>query len=160
MMVRTVWLGLAFLIATCGLVTFKISIATLAKQQIASADETTMTADRDAAPTIKADRFDVNYLDDVPAKTSVHTISIVIPQPAPKARPEKIISRHWHAGYARVTKRSIQRQREASRSRTEVEDVNRRSNLALTQFWCSPIILRQLVWLKADRFSRGRTFDV
>jgi hypothetical protein len=120
MMLRTVWLGLAFFIATCGLVTFKISIATLAKQQIASADATTMTADRDAAPSIKADRLDVNYLDDVPAKTSVHTISIVIPQSAPKARPEKItkiISRHWHAGYARVAKRSIQRQREASRSR-------------------------------------------
>jgi hypothetical protein len=119
-MVRTVWLGLAFLIAICGLVTFKISIATLAKQQIASGDATTMTADRDAAPSIKADRLDVNYLDDLPAKTSVHTISIVIPQPAPKARPEKItkiISRHWHEGYARVTKRSIQRQREVSRSR-------------------------------------------
>jgi len=38
--------------------------------------------------------------------------------------------------------------------------VNRRSILALTQFWCSSFILRRLIWPEADRFCHGRTFGV
>jgi hypothetical protein len=118
-MVRTVWVGLIFLIAICGLVAFKIGTATSSKS-VASIDIPAEPADEETAPSVKADRLDVNYQDVVPDKTSVQTIPIVIPAPAPKAQPEKvakIIGRHWHEGYAKITRRTIQRQREVSRSR-------------------------------------------
>jgi flagellar basal body-associated protein FliL len=117
-MVKTVWLGLVFLIAIGGLIAY--NFATSAKHQTASADPAAVNADTRGAPSAKADRLDVNYLEDLPDKTSVHTIPIVLSEPAAKAGPEKvtkIISRHWHEGYARITKRSIRRQQEASRSR-------------------------------------------
>lgn len=114
---RTVWLGLVFLIAIGGLIAY--NFATGAKHQTASAEPTTAIADTQDAPSAKGDRLDVNYLEDVPNKTPVHTIPIILSAPAAKAVPEKvteIIGRHWHEGYARLTKRSIRRQREASRS--------------------------------------------
>jgi site-specific recombinase XerD len=38
--------------------------------------------------------------------------------------------------------------------------VIRRAILALTQFWCSSVILRRLAWPEANRSFRVRTFDV
>jgi hypothetical protein len=117
-MVRTVWLGLVFLIAIGGLIAY--NFATRAKHQAAFADPTAAIADNLDAPSAKADRLDVNYLEELPDKTSVHTIPIILLERAAKDGPEKvskIISRHWHQGYARITKRSIRRLREASRSR-------------------------------------------
>jgi hypothetical protein len=117
-MVRTVWLGLVFLIAIGGLIAY--NFATGAKHQAAFADPTVAIADTQDAPSTKADRLDVDYLEDVPDKTPVHTIPIVLSKPPAKAEPEKvtkIISRHWHERYARITKRSARRQQEASRSR-------------------------------------------
>jgi transposase len=35
--------------------------------------------------------------------------------------------------------------------------VNRRANLALTQFWCSWFIRRRSIWPEEDRYCRGRT---
>jgi len=48
----------------------------------------------------------------------------------------------------------------AARVRPYRRPVNRRSNLALTRFWCSSFIRRRLVWPAADRYCRGRTFVV
>jgi hypothetical protein len=119
-MLRTVWLGLIFLIAICGAIAYRIGFSSTSAHRPASADATAAIADTQDAPSAKADRLDVNYLDDVPDKTSVHTIPIILSEPAANAGPEKvtkIIGHHWHEGYARITKRTIRRQREASRSR-------------------------------------------
>ena len=119
-MVRTVWLAFVFLIAIGGLITYKIGFATPAMHRTASADQPAAIAETTDTPLAKADRLDVNYLEDAPDKTQVHTIPIVLSEPAVRVQPEKapkIVSRHWHEGYASITKRSIRRQREASRAR-------------------------------------------
>lgn len=82
-----------------------------------------VTAPNDG-PAAKTDRLDVDYLQDLPKQTLVHTIPIVISNPgipakaeSEKAAPEKatkVTSRHWRASYARLTRRHYRHQREAS----------------------------------------------
>jgi hypothetical protein len=118
-MVRTFWLGFVFLIAIGGLIAYKTSFAIPAARQTASVDAPAALADTQHIPLAKADRLDVNYLDDVPDKTPIRTIPINLSEPA-EARPEKvtkIISRHWHVGYGRMRKRSARLLRFASRSK-------------------------------------------
>ena len=117
-MVRTVWLALSFLIGICALAALKVSIATPAKQQAAFA-ETTIGANTDQAPLTKADKLEVSYVDEAPDKIVVKAIKIVPPEAAPRP-PEKItkiIGRHWHEGYAKITKRSARNRRDASRTK-------------------------------------------
>jgi hypothetical protein len=149
---RTVWIGLVCLISICGLAVYKISSAAPAPTQAASADATyadptTLIADirgsqatPDAlatqdAPATKTDRLDVDYLQDVPNKTLVHTIPIVISDPAvPAAKPDPDkasasdkatrISRHWRSSYARLTRRHIRHQREVSKPAVEAKSTH------------------------------------
>jgi DNA-binding transcriptional LysR family regulator len=50
--------------------------------------------------------------------------------------------------------------RQAWKSLEAAIDVNRRSNLALTQFWCTSFIRHRSVWPEAGQFCRARTFAV
>jgi hypothetical protein len=157
---RTVWIGLVCLITICGLTAYKIGFAAPAKNQAASADPSAVIANADYAsttkvaeatsdaaaskddvastevaatkdaPATKTDRLDVDYLQDVPDKTLVHTIPIVLSDPAAKAEPEKasppekgtrIASRHWRSSYARLSHRHIRHQREVTHSTNEVK---------------------------------------
>jgi hypothetical protein len=109
-MVRTNWLALASLIAICGMAALKGSIATInsARQgaETASLSEADIESD---TPTTKADKLDVNSFDEAPAKLLVHTIPIVVTEPSPTPAAEKvtkIIGRHWHERYARMSRRS------------------------------------------------------
>src|ERR1035437_2839515 len=118
-MVRTVWLALVFLIGICGLAALKVSVATRAKQETAFA-ETTIGANTNQDPLTKADKLEVSYFDEVPDKKVVRLIPIALPQAARLTPPEKstkIISRHWHEGYAKITKRSARNRRVASRTK-------------------------------------------
>ncbi len=75
-------------------------------------------------PAAKSDRLDVDYLQDLPKQTLVHTIPIVLSNPGvpAKAEPEKaapekssrIASRHWRSSYARLTRHHYRRQREVA----------------------------------------------
>jgi hypothetical protein len=117
-MVRTVFVALVFLIGISALAAFKISIATPAKQQ-AAFTETTVGVSASQSPFSKADKLDVSFVDDAPDKKVVRLIPIVLPssaQPAQSEPPEKvakIISRHWHEGDAKITKRSARNRRVA-----------------------------------------------
>jgi hypothetical protein len=116
-MVRTVWLALVFLIGICGLAALKVSVATRAKQDAAFA-ETTIGANTNQDPLTKADKLEVSYFDEAPDKKVVRLIAL--PQAAQLNPPEKItkiISRHWHEGYAKITKRSARNRRVASRAK-------------------------------------------
>jgi hypothetical protein len=141
-MVRTVWIGLVCLIAICGLTAYKVGFAAAARNQADSAAPLAVVADVQAVvassdgPEIKdglatkTDRLDVDYLQDVPGKTLIHTIPIVISNPATpaaKADPDKastpekstrIVSRHWRSSYARYTRHHYRHQREVSRPPT------------------------------------------
>jgi hypothetical protein len=145
MTVRTAWIGLVCLIAIGGLTAYKIGFAAPARSQAVSAVPAVMIADAQGEPAIhqtpesrddppaKTDRLDVDYLQDVPGKTLVHTIPIVISNPgvpAAKADPEKAsaserthtVSRHWRSSYARYTRRHYYRHpREAARPATEAK---------------------------------------
>jgi hypothetical protein len=119
-MKRTVWLALSFLTIIGALVAFKVSIATPAKQQAAFADMTmgANTANQDE-PLAKADKLDVSYVDEAPDKNVVRLIPIGLPtsaQPEPREKFNKIVSRHWHEGYAKTTKRSPRNRRVASKA--------------------------------------------
>jgi hypothetical protein len=147
-MVRTAWIGLVCLIAICGLTAYKVGFATPAGSQAAAAplavitDAQGVTASNDApetrdGPASKTDRLDVDYLQDVPGKTLVHTIPIVISNPAipaapaAKSEPEKApaperntrsFSRHWRSSYARYTRRHFRHHpREVPRPTTETK---------------------------------------
>jgi hypothetical protein len=68
---------------------------------------------------VKADKLEVSYVEDVPHKKLLKSITIVLPaetttKPAEKA--VKIISRHWHAGYDKMTVRPRDR-RDVSRAK-------------------------------------------
>jgi hypothetical protein len=113
-MKRTVWLTLGFLAAVLALAALKLSIA-----MPAPVVETTTTGMNNSQDTlIKADKLDVSEVDKVPDKKVVRPIPIEItPRPAqPEAREKvtKIISRHWHEGYAKITKRTAHNRRIAS----------------------------------------------
>jgi hypothetical protein len=98
-MKRTVWLALGFLIVVGALAALKFKIATPAKEQAAFADT------------------DVSYVDEAPDKKVVRLIPIALPTtapPGPREKVTKIISRHWHEGYAKVTKRFARNRRVAS----------------------------------------------
>src|ERR1700761_1878697 len=86
-MVRTVWVGLICLIAICGLTAYKVGFAASAGNRAAAAAPlgavvadakavaaSSETPDIKDAPATKTDRLDVDYLQDVPGKTLVHTI--------------------------------------------------------------------------------------
>jgi hypothetical protein len=150
-MVRTVWIGLVCLIVICGLTAYKIGFAAPARNsagnQAAAAAPVAALADAQGSPAAhespdtrddpaaKTDRLDVDYLQDVPGKMLVHTIPIVISNPATpavsatKAEPEKTsahehthtVSRHWRSSYARYTRRHYRHSREAARPATEAK---------------------------------------
>jgi hypothetical protein len=118
-MVRTVWLALVFLIGICGVAALKVSVATRAKQDAAFA-ETTIGTNTNQDPLTKADKLEVSYFDEAPDKKVVRLIPIALPQAAQLNPPEKIskiMSRHWHEGYAKITKRSARNRRVASRTK-------------------------------------------
>jgi hypothetical protein len=104
-MMRTVWLALILLIGICAMATLKVSIATSAKQEAAFAD-TAIEADVSHDASVKADKLEVNYIEEAPDKKLVRSITIVPPPvaaPKPREKITKIISRHWHEGYAKMT---------------------------------------------------------
>jgi hypothetical protein len=115
---RPVWLALSFLIVICALAALKVSIATPAKEQ-ALFDEATVSATTNQdRPLLKADKLDVSYVDETADKKVVRLIPILLPeatQPEPREKTTEIISRHWHEGYAGITKRSARDRRVASR---------------------------------------------
>jgi hypothetical protein len=83
----------------------KVSIATSAKQEAAFAD-TAIEADVSHDASVKADKLEVNYIEEAPDKKLVRSITIVLPPvaaPKPREKITKIISRHWHEGYAKMT---------------------------------------------------------
>jgi hypothetical protein len=100
-MARPVWLALIFLIGICALAALKVGIASPAKQQAALAEEVIEVSVNALA---KADKLDV---EEIPDKKIIRSIAIVQPEAAPK-QTTKIISRHWHDGYA-ARKRSHHR---------------------------------------------------
>jgi hypothetical protein len=107
-MARPLWLALVFLIGICALAALKVSIARPAKQQAALADELIEVFGNTLA---KADKLDV---EEIPDKKIIRSIAIVQPEPAPK-QTTKIISRHWHDGYAKAKARKRSHHRHVSR---------------------------------------------
>jgi hypothetical protein len=106
---RPVWLALSFLIVICALAALKVSIATPAKEQAAFDETAVSTNANQDHPLLKADKLEVSYVDDAPDKKVVRLIPILLPQatqPEPREKTTEIISRHWHEGYAKITKRS------------------------------------------------------
>ncbi len=97
-MARPVWLALIFLIGICALAALKVGIASPAKTQAAIADEVIEVSVNALA---KADKLDV---EEIPDKKIIRSIAIVPPEAAPK-QTTKIISRHWHDGYAKAKAR-------------------------------------------------------
>jgi hypothetical protein len=87
----------------------KVSIARPAKQQAALADEVPELSWNALA---KADKLDV---EEIPDKKVIRSIAIVAPEPAPRQE-TKIISRHWHEGYAKA-KETRHHHRYASRKK-------------------------------------------
>ena len=93
----------------------------------ASVQDTPASSDNPTSgddPAAKSDRLDVDYLQDLPKQTLVHTIPIVLSNPGvpakvepEKATPEKssrTASRHWRSSYARLTRHHYRRQREVA----------------------------------------------
>jgi hypothetical protein len=116
-MKRTVWLALGFLIVVGALAALKFKIATPAKEQAAFADTAIGGNIANQDPLAKADKLDVSYVDEAPDKKVVRLIPIALPTtapPGPREKVTKIISRHWHEGYAKVTKRFARNRRVAS----------------------------------------------
>ena len=107
-MARPVLLALIFLIGICALAALKVGIASPAKQQAALAEEVTEVSVNALA---KADKLDV---EEIPDKKIIRSIAIVQPEAAPK-QTTKIISRHWHDGYARAKARKHSHHRHVSR---------------------------------------------
>lgn len=108
-MIRTVWLALVCLIAVGALAALKAGVATPAKQQAELSANVIGTA-AEALP--KADRLGVSLRDNVPENQTVKTTTIILPKtPTDDAGPNqptkinKIISRHWHEGSTKMTKR-------------------------------------------------------
>jgi hypothetical protein len=107
-MARPVWLALIFLMGICALAALKVSIASPAKQQAALADEVIEVSVNALA---KADKLDV---EEIPDKKIIRSIAIVQPEAAPK-QTTKIVSRHWHDGYAKAKARKRPHHRHVSR---------------------------------------------
>jgi hypothetical protein len=107
-MARPVWLALIFLIGICALAALKVGIASPAKTQAALADEVIEVSVNALA---KADKLDV---EEIPDKKIIRSIAIVQPEAAPK-QTTKIISRHWHDGYAKAKARKRPHHRHVSR---------------------------------------------
>jgi hypothetical protein len=94
-MARPLWLALVFLIGICALAALKVSIARPAKQQAALADELIEVSGNALA---KADKLAV---EEIPDKKIIRSIAIAKPGAAPE-QITRIISRHWHDGYAKA----------------------------------------------------------
>jgi hypothetical protein len=117
---RTLWLALGFLTIVCALTALKAGVATPAKQQAAFSSGDVIEVDASQEPLPKADRLDVNYLEDMPDKKAVQTTKVIVfgadlkAAPSPLEKPAKILSRHWHEGDAKITKGSAPDRRAAS----------------------------------------------
>ena len=107
-MARPVWLALIFLMGICALAALKVSIASPAKQQAALADEVIEVSVNALA---KADKLDV---EEIPDRKIIRSIAIAQPEAAPE-QTTKIISRHWHDGYAKAKARKRPQHRQVSR---------------------------------------------
>jgi hypothetical protein len=101
-MARPIWLAVIFLIGVCALAALKVSIARPAKQQSALADEVVELSGNVLA---KADRLEA---EEIPDKKIIRSIAIVQTDAPPK-QTTKIISRHWHDGYAKAKPRKHHR---------------------------------------------------
>jgi hypothetical protein len=127
-MLRTVWLGLGCLICIGGLFALKISLVMSTKLEPA-ADDPTIVASINLNASPKADKLDASYVDNAPDKITVKPIAIVPPKadasPSEKVnlteRTTKIISRHWHEGYAKLNSRSAHKPGAASRRKRVIE---------------------------------------
>jgi hypothetical protein len=116
-MARTIWIALVCLIFICGLAALKVSLATAAKQQDAFAEPASVA---DLQPVLfKADKLNMPNVDDAaPDKKIVRILPIVpskVTQPAPQQKVTRIVSRHWHQGESKFTKRTARYHRDASR---------------------------------------------
>jgi hypothetical protein len=112
-MKRTIWLAFGFLIVVGALAALKAGVATPSKQQ-ASLSDNVIGADVSQDVLAKADRLDVSYIEDFPDKKAVQTTRIILPKTLavepernPPGKNTKIISRHWHDKYAKMTKPSV-----------------------------------------------------
>jgi hypothetical protein len=124
---RTVWLGLGCLICISGLFALKISFGMSTKLET-PANDPNIVASIDVDPAPKADRLDASYFEDTPAKISIRPIAIVTQKTdvslsetlatseasPPTEKIRKIVSRHWHQGFAKMTARSARKSRIAS----------------------------------------------
>jgi hypothetical protein len=111
-MKRTIRIAFSFLIVIGALATLKAGFAPPSKQQASFSDDV-IGADLSQDVLAKADRLDVNFIEDIPDKKAVQTTRIVLPkivtdetEANPREKIPKIISRHWHEKYAKMTKPS------------------------------------------------------
>jgi hypothetical protein len=99
------------------LAVLKVGFPTPAKQQAALADQQRPALAEEVAETTvgqaasqdvlaKADKLD---LDDAADRKTVQSIAIVPPGAAPKEKINKIVSRHWRDGYAKMKTRKHHR---------------------------------------------------
>jgi hypothetical protein len=129
-MLRTVWLGLGCLICISGLFALKISFG-MPTKLVTQPNDPNIVASIDFDPAPKADRLDTSYVEDAPDKILVKPIAIV-PLKAdvslsetvtstetvtPTEKITKIVSRHWHRGFAKMSRRSAHKLRFASRTK-------------------------------------------
>jgi hypothetical protein len=127
---RTVWLGLGCLICIGGVFLLKITFGMPTKLET-TATEPNIVANIDFGPAPKADRLDVSYVEDAPDKIFVKPIAIV-PQKTdvsssdtltttepvtPAETITKIVSRHWHQGFAKMSRGSAHKLRFVSRTK-------------------------------------------
>jgi hypothetical protein len=115
-MVRVFWLAVVCLSGVFGIVAYKIGAAASASGQL-TIPLSVATADLLEVPLAKSDRLDA----DRPAAATniIHTIPIIVmpeftaakvaPKPSSAEKIPKIVSRHWHASYARMARR-VERQ--------------------------------------------------
>jgi hypothetical protein len=123
-MKRTIWLAFGFLIVVGALAALKIGVA-MPSQQAASFSDNVIGADMSQDVLAKADRLDVSYIEDVPDKKAVQTTKIIPPKTAtdeternPQENITKLVSRHWHERYAKMTKPSVLKRHHATKRKS------------------------------------------
>jgi hypothetical protein len=128
-LIRSIWLGLIFLIVLVALASFKLAFAP--PRPVAAAEMPLPTEEREfvnAAPyapsdaAIKGDRLQVSYV------SAVEPVAVAPEPPSelPFAAPLKIISRHWHEKPVQVAikKRRELRNEASVRERKLLLDAN------------------------------------
>jgi hypothetical protein len=123
-MMRTVWLGLICLISLGAMASLRIASSTPGSADNLAVAVTT-PANLQQDPLGKADKLQVSSTEeaagteDVPEIKLVTSIAIVPPKAAlqPQQKTTEIISRHWHEGYAKMTRRPARHRRYASRTK-------------------------------------------